>query len=186
MTTAQDILDWGGDYVGMAGDGFKAEMVWLADMASIDSPYLDGLSFDDQLWHDFAAKLRPHAYSANGIYSTPVIAYDVWQKAAVVCFINGRNCTLDYFETMDLNTLFHRVLWAADFGKKKLNVASMLKGLIDSRTPASDDELAKKMLALKLIGQPYNSVEVERILEKRLEIQTYHEQLICCIIKSIT
>lgn len=179
MRTALELLDWAQDWVALAGDGFKAELLWLGQLAGLqDHAVLQSLTFNDPEWEAFAAAIDPDAYSTSWHCQDFTDSYDSLQRQAVCAFKRGE--IFDTPITGELNDRAHKVIWCSGFGTRLVNDTQAAEEFLSEPTEnLSLDDQAKIYLALVLLGQ--DAQEPPGILTENLIPQTYHE-ILCVLV----
>lgn len=188
MITATSMLDWSQQWMPVAEDGFKAEMIWLAGYYNLTThPAVNGLAFATPEWEYFAFREMPNVYKNPNRRNTYNRAYEQMQSDAA--FNMGEvNNILDFPVAPgdDLNLVMHKVVWASQFGKRKPVMPDAQTILQNSLGTTDDDVYAKGVLALKIMGTVVDDERTERILSAATTTpQTYHAQLCSLVTKGI-
>lgn len=176
MITATEILDWAIQYKDIGQDGFKAEMLLLAQLSQSDEhPLVSDFTFTEDEWLAFASVLYPQHYQSDWVCTEEGDDYATLQKKAVCAF--KRNVPFECDFTGDLNELSHKIIWASGFGVRKIDSAEAVQALQTlSNDNLSNDDKAKVYLSMVLLKQ--DAVEPQGILTQQLEAYNYHEILI--------
>lgn len=183
MRTAIEILDWAQDYCQYAQDGFKAEMLWLACLSGNKDHFCAKQNFSTPEWQSFAHAWIPELYEKVDFSEESDNPYDEQQKSAIKALLGYGK--FDRVGDGGLNEVCHQVVWASQFGKKKIvSLEAGLKLKAWLKTELSNDEYAKVVLALRLLGDDKNYERIDRILSADLTPETYHEQL-CALVSNL-
>lgn len=183
MTTAIELLDWAQDYCEYAEDGFKAEMLWLACLSGNETHSCTRQNFMSPEWKAFAHAWLPNLYELPEFSDQGHNEYDTDQKKAIKALLGKVEFTR--IGDGNLNEVTHQVIWASKFGKRKVvSVEAGLKLKNWLKTDLTNDEYAKIILALRLLGDNAKYERIDNILNTELTPETYHEQL-CALVSNI-
>lgn len=182
MRTAIEVLDWAVQYKEIAGDGFNAEMLWLAQLSGNQShEAVQGLTFSEPEWLAFACKLDPVQYQSDWVCTGNGTDYNAIQKRAVCAFKRG--VAFDVAVTGDLNERTHKVIWRSGFGTRLVSDPLASVGLHAVLIgDISNDDRAKVYLALVLLGE--NASQPIEILTQSIQPETYHE-ILCVLVANL-
>jgi len=186
MITPTMMLDWSASWMPVAEDGFKAEMIWLADYYGLTAhPAVNGLTFAEPEWEYFAFRIMPAVYRNPNVRRQWNRQYEILQEQAI--YNMGTNNPDAAITPGDNNNLVvHKVIWANHFGKKLNHIEAAEPLLLAALNDPSDDVHAKNTLALRIMGETVNVTRIDAILAA-MEItpQTYHQQLCSLVVKGI-
>lgn len=183
MTTALELLDWAQDYCTYADDGFKAEMVWLACLSGNENHPCTRQNFMSPEWKAFAHAWLPELYDLPEFAPKGDTPYETEQRQAIKALLG-----LGEFSRVGdgaLNEVTHQVIWASQFGKRKVvSVEALAKLKAWLKGDLTNDEYAKIILSLRLLGDNAKYERIDAILKLALTPETYHEQL-CALVSNI-
>ena len=186
MITPQMMLDWSVSWMPVAEDGFKCEMIWLADYYNLTShPAVNGLSFAAPEWEYFAFRMMPSVYRNPNRRNQYGRQFEALQEQAIYN-IGSNNPDAAIAPGDDNNLIMHKVVWANHFGRKLNHMEAAEPFLNAALNDPSDDVHAKNTLALRIMGETVNTTRINFILAATEIIpQTYHQQLCSLITKGI-
>jgi len=186
MITPQMMLDWSISWMPVAEDGFKAEMIWLADYYRLSThPAVNGLTFAAPEWEYFAFRIMPSEYKNPNRRNQYSRQYEILQEQAIYN-MGTNNPDAAITPGDDNNLIVHKVIWASHFGKKLNHMESAEPFLNAALNDPSDDVHAKNTLALRIMGENVNVTRIDAILAATvITPQTYHQQLCSLVVKGI-
>lgn len=188
MITPTSMLDWSQQWMPVAEDGFKAEMIWLAVIYNQTAhPAVNGLTFTTPEWEFFAFRQMPNVYKNPNRRNNYNRAYDqmqsdaVFNMSAVIDILNFPVAPGD-----DLNLVMHKVIWASQFGKRQPTMPDAQAILQASLTTPDDDIYAKSVVALSILDIAVPPERTDRILAATETLpQTYHAQLCSLVTRGL-
>ena len=187
MITPTNMLDWSVQWMPVAEDGFKAEMIWLADYFKLAShPAVNGLTFTDPEWEYFAFKIMPSAYKNPNRRKQWGRQYEIWQEQAIYD-IGTTNLPIVVDVTDNANLAVHKVVWANQFGRKRNVQPANAETIMQAALNTLDDDLhAKCILALRMQGDLPDMTRLDTILAAiAITPQNYHALLCALIAKEL-
>lgn len=161
------MIEWMKEQLPIAGDGFKAELLWLSWLQGAPATIT---TFETAEWQQFAHSLYPDDYMPAG--NAPSQETDYCREQTLAVF--GADYLPDLEMTDDLNVLAHRVIWRTDFGRRQFQSLPAKLKLTTGLLSQDTDTHARCALALTLMGEKPNLSRCRAIIAQQLDASTYH------------
>lgn len=175
------MIDWMKQYIDIAGDGFKAELLWLAYLSNEPPPLV---YFSEIEWQAFAHSLFPEKYTMPLEQSQKSNWYCIYQSRACFSTANGIQPDIINIHPEDnYSQLAHKVIWMTGFGKFSYYSSeykeSLIAGLVED-----NDTHALCCIALILMGCAVDLTRCNQIKQQDLNPANYHE-IYCATVATI-
>lgn len=179
-----NLIEWAQQYLDVAADGFKAELIWLQVMTG-ERGDLTGMTFELAEWQAFAHHFMPEHYPLPPP-SAPMdtrSAYDRAQAWACFAMVTGASIDLEVSPAMTVSDAVHAVIWSTRFGTSPLS-APLPDQIHAGLSSPDDNQHAMCALAARLLGHP---AELRQsITSTPLSVSSYHAKLVAMVAEQFT
>lgn len=165
-----EILAWAEDWYAIAGDGFKAEMLFLAYLSGAPPP---DVAFAAGECQAFARWLYPHLFPEPTAEADTRTEYDRAQAWACYALLTGAGLAPPEIHT-DPRVTVHSVLWASRFGADLIDAPDVIAHLTPYLSDPDDDLHAMAVLGLVICGQNPDISRCMDIADLSPTPETYH------------
>lgn len=170
------LIEWAAQYLDIANDGFKAELLWWkwATGAQVAIPTMLLETCEARYVASF---LAPNDYTKpdcldHSDQRFPYTRYHLWACAALH---TGERIPLILDGNEDNNEAVHKILWASGFGQWTVD-AQPPQVVLDGLESDNDNTHAMSVMAMRLLGR--NMTVRAGITDVPLEPLTYHAALV--------